>query len=280
MIHVIFVHWEAFNTCVFNGVMEESEPASRFICGALFVLWLQLIPDSLSFTTWGSHFRRQRLMNGISTGCCRKWLCVTQQRQQLYLSCSTNWKMTDLPDSRKRRNYKLKIFAFGEEPTTVRIFYTSTLENTPKETLNKSTMILINESDSLLFLPLIIKVKTVKTWWISFSTSTLKIPLISLSPIKFSELFKKYQISCRELGCHLSFNSKGLCNPIFIKTDSKGMRGIFKLGMFWQGTSDFFCVINLGLSVVGLHILSRSFPAANSAFSCQVFDKMLKKRPN
>lgn len=205
---------------------------------------------------------------------------VTQQRQQLYLSCSTNWKMTDLPDSRKRRNYKLKIFAFGEEPTTVHIFYTSTLENTPKETLNKSTMILINESDSLLFLPLIIKVKTVKTWWISFPTSTLKIPLISLSPIKFSELFKKYQISCRELGCHLSFNSKALCNPIFIKTDSKGMRGIFKLGMFWQGTSDFFCVINLGLSVVGLHILSRSFPAANSAFSCQVFDKMLKKRPN
>lgn len=174
----------------------------------------------------------------------------------------------------------LKIFAFGEEPTTVHIFYTSTLENTPKETLNKSTMILINESDSLLFLPLIIKVKTVKTWWISFPTSTLKIPLISLSPIKFSELFKKYQISCRELGCHLSFNSKALCNPIFIKTDSKGMRGIFKLGMFWQGTSDFFCVINLGLSVVGLHILSRSFPAANSAFSCQVFDKMLKKRPN
>lgn len=256
---MIFVHWEAFNTCVFNGVMEESEPASRFICGALFVLWLQLIPDSLSFTTWGSHFRRQRLMNGISTGCCRKWLCVTQQRQQLYLSCSTNWKMTDLPDSRKkRRNYKLKIFAFGEEPTAVHIFCTSTLENTPKETLNKSTMILINESDSLLFLPLksvylIIKVKTVKTWWISFSTSTLKIPLISLSPIKFSELFKKYQISCRELGCHLSFrfesffsNSKGLCNPIFIKTDSKGMRGIFKLGMFWQGTSDFFRVINLG----------------------------------
>lgn len=209
MIHVIFVHWEAFNTCVFNGVMEESEPVSRFICGALFVLWL--IPDSLSFRTWGSHFRRQRLMNGISTGCCRKWLCVTQQRQQLYLSCSTNWKMTDLPDSRKKRqNYKLNIFAFGEEPTTVHIFYTSTLENTPKETLNKSTMILINESDSLLFLPLksvylIIKVKTVKTWWISFSTSTLKIPLISLSPIKFSELFKKYQISCRELGCHLSF---------------------------------------------------------------------------
>lgn len=199
MIHVIFVHWEAFNTCFFNGVMEESEPASRFICGAPFVLWLQLIPDSLSFTTWGSHFRRQRLMNGISTGCCRKWLCVTQQRQQLYLSCSTNWKMTDLPDSRKRRNYKLKIFAFGEEPTTVHIFYTSTLENTPKETLNKSTMILINESDSLLFLPLIIKVKTVKTWWISFPTSTLKIPLIFLSPIKFSELFKKYQISCREL---------------------------------------------------------------------------------